>query len=104
MIDPWGVFRNLLWIAGLAVGLATLSVAEYQANEEVRLRQKLAEPASQFLLSSAIALACLGLFLSGRFWWERAIFGLLALFFGAQTFRLRRHARRAGSPTRDMGP
>lgn len=103
MIDLWGILRNLLWIAGLAVGLATLSIAEYQANEEVKLRQKLAEPASQLLLSSAITLVCLGLFLSGRFWWERAIFGLVALFFGAQTVRLRRHACPAGSTTRDMG-
>jgi hypothetical protein len=104
MIDLWGVFRNLLWIAGLAVGLAALSVAEYQADEKVRLRQKLAEPASQWLLSFAVALVCLGLFLSSQIWWERAIFGLLALFFGAQTARLRRHARPAGAPTRHKEP
>jgi hypothetical protein len=104
MIDLWGVFRNLLWIAGLAVGLAALSVAEYQASEKVRLRQKLAEPASQLLLSFAVTLACVGLFLSGRSWWERAIFGLLALFFGALTVRLRRRARPAGAPARHREP
>lgn len=104
MIDLWGVFRNLLWIAGLAVGMAALSVAEYQANERVRLREVLAGPTSQLLLSSAMTLVCLGLSLSIRFWWERVIFGLMALFFLVRTVRLRMRARPAGPPTRDRLP
>jgi hypothetical protein len=104
MIDLWGVIRNLLWISGLSVGLAALSVAEYQANERVRLRQMLAAPGSQLLLSLAVTLVCLGLFLSSRSWWEWALFGLLALFFGAQTVRLRRRARPAVAPSGDREP
>ena len=80
----WGLVHNALWVSGLAVGLAALSVASYQVRlEEVRLRQKLNEPGFQLAVATGALLFCLGLCLGGRSWWEQAIWGLLAVVFAA---------------------
>jgi hypothetical protein len=85
MIDWWGLVHNSLWITGLAVSLAALSVADYQAHyERVRLRLKLDEPGFQLALCAGMTLFCLGLLFSSRTWWERVMWGLLALLFATQ--------------------
>lgn len=86
MIDWWGVFDNALWVVGLAAGLAVLSVAIYEAGEDrgqasipihTRIRQQLEETRFRLPLTVSMAVFCLGLLLSGRWWWERIIWGLL---------------------------
>jgi hypothetical protein len=85
----WGVAHNALWVVGLAVGLAALSMANYQAGQEqVRLREKLSEPGFQLPIAIGAVLFCLGLCFSGRSWWEQAIWGLLAALFAALAVRI----------------
>ena len=80
MIDWWGVFYNALWILGLAVALAALSMATFRATQAgERLRAGLAAPAFQVPLSAGLALFCLGMLLAGRSWWERLLWAALAL-------------------------
>jgi len=80
MIDWWGVFYNALWILGLALMLATLSVATFRASQAGRrLGGELAAPAFRASLLAGLLLSCLGLLLAGRSWWERFLWGALAL-------------------------
>jgi hypothetical protein len=80
MIDWWGLFHNALWVVGLAVSLAALSMANYHAHrEKVRLRQTLAEHGFQLTFRIGMTAFCLGLLFSSRTWWEQVIWGLLAL-------------------------
>ena len=90
MVTWWHSFHSSLWILGLALILAVLSVAEYQASSE---RVGLAEPGRQVLLLTGVSLFCLGLLLGAGTWWERAIWGLLALLTAWQTLRLGRRLR-----------
>jgi hypothetical protein len=101
MIDWWGVVHNLLWISGLAGGLAALSMASYQARTRgIRLRQELNGTGFQVPFSVSMVLFCLGLLFSGRSWWEQAIWGLLAVLFVGQAIwlwcRQRREVKAAG--------
>jgi len=58
MIDWWGVFANLLWIAGLATLLAAASAARYRAVQAgIPLRQALAAPAFRAALLVSLLLA-----------------------------------------------
>lgn len=42
MIDWWALGYNALWVLGLAVGLGTLSLAQFEASRaRVRLRKKI---------------------------------------------------------------
>ena len=89
MIDWWALGHNALWVVGLALGLAVLSVANYQAHREaVRLRDKLNQAGAQLALDVGLALFCLGLLFSGRAWWEWVAWGLLTVAFAAHAARL----------------
>lgn len=86
MIDGWGVFSQALWIIGLAVNLAVVSTANYQAQvERVRLRQKLGEAGFQLGINLGMVLFCVGLLLAGRSWWEKVLWGLVGVSFLAQS-------------------
>ena len=79
MIDVWDLFGNALWIAGLAVLLATLSWAHWVASEQQgRMRAVLARPWPRRMLSLGCSLLCMGLAATGRAWWEVALWGLLS--------------------------
>jgi anaerobic C4-dicarboxylate transporter len=97
MIDWWGVFHNLLWVTGLAVCLAVLSMAHYETRvNKVHLRQKMKEMVFQLPFTIGVVLFCLGLLLSGSWWWEKAIWGLLtAILIG--------HAIRLSARPQDLG-
>ncbi len=100
MIDWWGVFYNALWVMGLAVGLAALSMAVYRVRvTDVSLRRELNGPAFQLPFTLGMTLFCLGLLLAARSGWERVLWGLLALFFAGQGIALwRRRPRPASAP------
>jgi hypothetical protein len=85
MIDLWGLFHNALWIAGLALVLAVLSLARYHArSREVGLGQVLARVPYRLSLVAGLLLFCLGLALASRTWWEWIGWGLLVLLLAAQ--------------------
>ena len=85
MIDWWGLFRNSIWVLGLAVGLAAWSYARWWAHEHhVRLRQVLNMPLFVVPFSAGMALFSLGLALCGRRWWEIAAWSILTVLFISQ--------------------
>ncbi len=100
---PWAIslmfvfevlFTNALWIIGLATILAAFSYADWLAHERGR-------PSRRVLLSSTfwgpfsvgVVLVCLGLVLSSREWWERAVWAALALLFAWQGWTIKRSRR-----------
>lgn len=99
MLDLWAVIHHLLWIMGLALSLAALSMAYYQSGiGRVRLRHQLTASDFQLPFSIGMVLFCAGLLLGGQTSWEKIIWGLLGALFAGQTFRLwwHRHATRKG--------
>lgn len=97
MIDWWGVFYNALWILGLALMLAVFSMATFRASQAGRrLGDELAAPALQVPLLAGLLLFCLGLLLAGRSWWERLLWGALALITAAVLARQAVLLARAG--------
>ena len=82
MIDVWSMLATGLWVAGLALLLATLSWAQWRAGRERRpLRAELRRTATGRTLDVGMVLFCAGLAATGRRWWEWALWGLLALGF-----------------------
>jgi len=80
MIDWIGVATNSLWLLGLAVCLATLSYADWRARRaSLRLRQVMEQPAFRLALWSGLAIFCVGVALAGGRWWERTLWGVLAV-------------------------
>ena len=82
LIDWALVGRSALWILGLALVLACLSMAHYWAQERrVGLPQVLAEAGYQRGLNGGLALVSLGVGLGSRSWWEAAIWVILCIGF-----------------------
>ena len=85
MIDGWGLFRNALWIVGLAIGLATWSTARWWAHQQgLRPRQVLNRPLFVVPFCAGMALFSLGLALGSRRWWETAAWAVLTVLFVLQ--------------------
>jgi hypothetical protein len=96
VIDVWGVIANSLWILGLAVLLAVLSRAHWIANAEGnRIRGELKRPRTQQALDLGLFLFCAGLAATGRTWWERILWGLLAAVWVFQAWLAERKKRHA---------
>lgn len=82
MIDGWGLFRNALWIVGLAIGLAAWSIARWRAlRQGIRTRQVLSNSFFVVPFCAGMALFGLGLALGSRRWWETAAWAVLAVLF-----------------------
>ena len=97
MIDWYGVFRNGLWIAGLAVILAAVSYADWRRalqSPKESMRHALGRPAFLTAFSIGMVLFCAGLALSGTVWWEIAAWALLGLLFAWQAAVTWRKSRR----------
>jgi hypothetical protein len=78
-INWFGLLGNALWIVGVAVCLATVSMAHYRARVGAgRLWTGLRQPASWLALAAGASLFCAGLLLRSGSWWERGIWGLCA--------------------------
>ncbi|MFN2168430.1 MAG: hypothetical protein ACK2U9_19525, partial [Anaerolineae bacterium] len=104
MIDWGGVAGHALWIGGLALDLAAVSLAHYRTQGAAqrqtappgrRLAAELAQPGTLLALVTGLALVCAGLLIAGPTWWIRVPAGLLALFLGVQAAILGTHLRRA---------
>ena len=88
MIDWVGVATNGLWLLGLAMGLAVLSYADWSAHSaHRRLRDVLGQPAFRIALWSGLTLFCVGVALSGGQWWERVLWGALAVMAVVEVWR-----------------
>lgn len=86
MIDWLNVFYNALWIFALALALAAISHASWQASEnKTRLRKELAGYGVQLSLSAAGILFSAGLALTSEPAWQRILWAVLALLFSYQT-------------------
>ena len=82
MIDWLALAFSALWILGLALVLATLSFASYQAHEErVRLRQALSQPRFSVPISVGLLLVCVGMSYGAQPLWQRFLWLLLAAAF-----------------------
>lgn len=81
MIDWTTLLFAALWTLGLAVLLATLSLAHWLASRSQRtLRQTLMEPRFRLPTAAAFLLIALGLLLSVEPWWHKIAWaGVLAL-------------------------
>ena len=94
MIDWWGLARNVLWILGLSVCLAILSMLSYRARaERIRLRDGLSERGSQLALAFGLFLFSLGILITSSTWWQAFISGLLVMLVAGQIIHLWRSGR-----------
>jgi hypothetical protein len=85
VIDAWGVVANSLWVLGLSVLLATLSWSSWASSEEkVRFKAVLRRPGIRRLIDVGLLLFCAGLAATARTWWERILWGALAVAWGVQ--------------------
>ena len=73
----YGLVGTTLWICGLAVCLATLGMAYFEARAaEDRLRHRLGEREPQMATAVGLILFCAGLLLGSDTWWEKGIWGV----------------------------
>ena len=86
LIDWWLVASSALWIMGLSVLLAAFSYHDWLAHETGRrLRDQFKTRTWRIPFSLGMALFCTGLAATrGAAWWERLLWGALALSFGWQ--------------------
>jgi hypothetical protein len=95
MIDWWGVGRNSLWILGLSICLAVLSMVSYRARaEQISLRQALSGPGRQVALAFGLLLVSLGILVTSRTWWQALLSGLLVVVLVGTAIRLWQQERR----------
>ena len=94
MVEWLGVATNSVWILGLALVLAVLSYADWSAHTtRQRLREVLGRAAFRVALWSGLTCFCAGVALSGGRWWERILWGVLAVMALAEVWRARRLLR-----------
>jgi hypothetical protein len=80
MIDWIGVITNAVWLLGLSVVLAALSYADWSAHRAGRrFRAVAGQPVFHALVWSGLTLFCAGVALAGGRWWERVLWGALAV-------------------------
>ena len=92
MIDWFSVLVAAIWIMGLALLLATVSIGYFFASDK-SLKQVLSEPQYRWALTIGLILFALGMTLSVDAWWERVGWLLviaLALWDGVANWRTRR--------------
>ena len=90
MIDWWLVFTSALWILGLSIVLAAFSYHDWLRRETGRrLREMFSQPSWRLWSSAGLLLFCVGWGAGrGMQWWERVLWGALAVSFGWDAGRL----------------
>ena len=85
MINWYNLTANSLWIFALALALATLSFARWEAREQdTRVRAILSQSKWQTPLNIAGVLFCGGLAATTDVFWEQVVWGILAILFMSQ--------------------
>ena len=88
MVNAWGVVSTGLWVTGLALVLAVLGRAHWDAaNERERLGAVLARRDVRRALLAGATLASVGLACASRTWWERVVWILAAVWSGLTIWR-----------------
>lgn len=90
MIDWFGVASAALWILGLAILLAAVSIARSFDGRLRATRQVLTEPGFRAAIIAGMILFALGMSLSAGSWWERIgwfVVVALTLWEGAAAWR-----------------
>jgi hypothetical protein len=100
VIDWWGVLSNLLWVLGLALLLATWSVAYYDARTQGVPTLRLLEVGGYSLsVTVGLILFCLGMVATEERLWAQVLWGVLALaFLLERTLGDRFHSEQGGDP------
>ncbi|MBC7224234.1 MAG: hypothetical protein H5T59_08180 [Anaerolineae bacterium] len=95
MVDWVGALRHAVWVLGLAVLLATWSVASWEARQGGgRTLAVLERPGHVAAASAGLALFALGMALTAGHVWEQTLWGILAAACVAQgAWALHRGAR-----------
>jgi hypothetical protein len=96
MIDWVKLAMNALWITGCILGLAVLSVNQWQArtrSNAVRLRDGLQRPATVIALLCAAILFSLGMLGTAAAWYEQIAWGVVAIALGIQIWHVRKRTR-----------
>ena len=105
MIDWFALGSGATWVLGLAVLLATLSVADWSCwRVGCRLRDQLNRTAYRVVFDSGMILVCVGLLAGGRPLLEQVLWGLMAAWFvgdAVQARRGQRHERAMVQPAQD---
>jgi hypothetical protein len=82
LIDWRMIGFSSLWIVGLSIILSVLGFADYHAKmRKRRFREELRGVQYQRFINIGFVLFCLGLLGSSSTWWEKVLWGLLALSF-----------------------
>jgi phosphoglycerol transferase MdoB-like AlkP superfamily enzyme len=85
MIDWFNLAANALWILALAIALAVVSHASWQAAlSHEKLRTRLGQPGYQMYFDLAAVLFCAGMAGTSRVIWEIILWSGLAVLFFAQ--------------------
>jgi hypothetical protein len=85
MIDWYNLVANSLWILALAIALAVVSHASWQAAlSHVKLRTCLGQSRYQMFLDLAAVLFCVGMAGTSHHNWEIILWSGLAVLFIAQ--------------------
>jgi hypothetical protein len=93
MIDWIPVSFNALWITGLGLVTAGLSLANYLGSKRsFRFSQALKTPTCRIMVYLGIIVFCLGLAGSVSALWEKILWGLLAIIFIIQIWLTRKLA------------
>ena len=83
MIDGWEIVSAGLWITGLALLLALLSLARWDARQaSIKFSDQLGAKGYRLGLAASALLVCAGLALSAETWLERGVwigFGLVLM-------------------------
>ena len=94
MIDWVSVGFSALWILGLGLVTAGLSVANYLASQQKRrFRQTLEMPACRIMIDLGLVFFCVGLAGGVSAIWERLLWAVLALMFALQTWQARKMSK-----------
>jgi hypothetical protein len=82
MIDWFNLAANALWILALAILLAILSYASWQASlQHEKLRAQLTRPGYGIYFDLAAVLFCLGMAGTSHQPWEIGLWGVLGVLF-----------------------
>lgn len=91
MIDWVSFGFGALWILGLSLVTAALSIANYLASQQKRrFRQMLEMPACRIMIDLGLIFFCLGWAGGVSAVWERLLWTVLALIFAFQTWQARK--------------
>ena len=91
MINWYSLGFGALWIFGLGLMTAGLSLANYLVSRQIyKFRQALRTPACRIMIGLGLVFFCIGLAGSVSTAWEHLLWAVLALIFALQSWQPRK--------------